>query len=90
MWLFGVEAGFTGFMLCLFGLVWRGFERSGRARPSAPLWLLAAALSFGLMCFALPRVPRPDNAVLTEAGTPQPGHESALPIALPIKMRHPR
>ncbi|MBV9469752.1 MAG: hypothetical protein JO316_17500 [Abitibacteriaceae bacterium] len=66
MWLFCVELGFAGFILCLFGLVWRGFGRDGLARPAAKFWFLAAVLCFAFMCLALPRVPRPDKAVEAE------------------------
>ena len=67
MWLFGVEVGFVGFIISLFAMIWRGFDRQGGARRGAPLWLLAAVLCFALMCVALPRVPRPDHAVVAEA-----------------------
>jgi len=59
MWLFLVQVGFVGFVASLFCLVWRGFDRDGKARRSSPVWLLASALFFILWLVSLPRVERP-------------------------------
>ena len=75
MWLLAVQIGFVGFVISLFVMIWRGFDRHGLARRSAPLWFLSAVLFFVLMCMALPRVPRPDKAVEAQvaARQTQPG-----------------
>ncbi|MDQ3815644.1 MAG: hypothetical protein M3347_17155 [Armatimonadota bacterium] len=59
LWLLFVQIGFAGFLLSLFGLVWRGFGRDGKARRGSILWLLASALFFILWLVSLPRVERP-------------------------------
>ena len=63
MWLFLIEVGFVGFIVSLFGAVWRGFDRAGRVPPERrrglALWLLAAALFFLTWAVALSRFPAP-------------------------------
>ena len=59
IWLLGVEVGFAGFIISLFGLVWHGFNRDGKARRSSLIWLIASAFFFVLWLTSLPRVPRP-------------------------------
>jgi len=59
MWLFLTETGFVGFVLSLFGLVWRGMNREGKLQRSAAAWMIAAALFFALWALALARVPLP-------------------------------
>jgi hypothetical protein len=59
MWLLLIQVGFVGFLLSLFGLVWRGFNAQGAARRSAVGWSIAAALFFLLWLLALTRYPVP-------------------------------
>ncbi|HEX8832903.1 MAG TPA: hypothetical protein VF719_01820 [Abditibacteriaceae bacterium] len=59
MWLFCILLGFAGFVLSLFALVWRGFDRNGRGQRELWIWMLSAACFFGLWLFALPRYPAP-------------------------------
>jgi O-antigen/teichoic acid export membrane protein len=59
MWLFLILVGFVGFILSLFGAIWRGFDSTGAARPILAAWLIGAALFFLLWMIALPRYPVP-------------------------------
>jgi len=59
MWLFLIEVGFVGFVLCLFGLVWRGLRPDGTAKRSLILWITAALFFFALWLYALPKYPVP-------------------------------
>lgn len=59
MALFLVEAGFVGFVACLFCAVWRGLNREGKRQRSFSLWLLSAALFFVLLIIGLRLYPIP-------------------------------
>jgi hypothetical protein len=59
MFLFGILLGFAGFLVSLFTLIWRGFDRGGQRQPA--FWpLLATTIAFfALWLFCLPRYPVP-------------------------------
>ena len=59
MWLLFIQVGFVGFLVSLFGLVWRGFDREGAAQRSAVGWSIATMLFFLLWLLALSRYPVP-------------------------------
>ncbi len=59
MWLLLIQVGFVGFLLSLFGLVWRGFDREGDVQRGAVTWSIATALFFLLWLLALSRFPVP-------------------------------
>lgn len=59
MAVFGILAGFLGFVASLFAVVWRGFDGEGNTQPALWRWIYCAAFFFALFVFALPRLPAP-------------------------------
>lgn len=59
MAVFGILAGFLGFVASLFCVVWRGFDRDGNTRAELWRWVCCAAVFFALFVYALPRLAPP-------------------------------